>query len=90
MKNQKYSEAINHYNSSIEIDNNEYSLSNKSLCLNKVERYDESAETVERGLEIMNNFSVNSYGKGMPETGNLYMKMLYRKAKALEGQNNIK
>lgn len=59
VKREKYSEAIEEYNKSISIDGNEYSISNKSLCLNKLNRFEESSQNAEKGLEIMQEFGVN-------------------------------
>lgn len=84
MKRNNYKEAIKHYDEAIGIDSNEYALSNKCLCLNKQNEHTESMEAAEIGLKKLSEFGLASNKEG------IVLKLLYRKAKAQEGNNLIK
>lgn len=51
MKRNNHNEALKKYDEAIKVDNNEYAISNKCLCLNKEKRFKESIETAEIGLK---------------------------------------
>ena len=39
MKSGNFEKAINYYDQAISVDKNEYAISNKGLCLNKIKNY---------------------------------------------------
>ena len=58
MKLGQYEKAIHFYDQSISVDRNEYSISNKALCLNKISSYGQSIETANEGIERINQFNL--------------------------------
>ena len=94
----KYEKAIDYYEQSISVDSNEYSISNKALCLNKISSYSQSIETANEGIERINQFNlVFTSLAGKDETTGenkrpqiILLKLYYRKAKALEELGRIK
>ncbi len=54
VKRNNYKEAIKYYDQSIQVDNNEYAISNKCLCLNKDSMFKESIELADLGIKKLN------------------------------------
>lgn len=75
--------ALVQYNQAISIDHNEYALSNKVLCLNKIKDYKNSVTVAADGIKKIVKFNVGT-GKEDKESTLLLLKLHYRKAKAHE------
>jgi tetratricopeptide (TPR) repeat protein len=85
VKLNNYLKAIGHYDWAIEIDHNEYAISNKVLCLNKVKDYKNAIANAGEGLKKIAKFNAGSAaGTKEEESTLLLLKLHYRKAKAHE------
>lgn len=84
--------AIKSYEKAIEVDENEYAISNKVLCFNKVREFTKSLEEAERGIKRLLTFNVatsNSLTKEDKQATLILLKLYYRKAKALEEMGSL-
>lgn len=83
--------ALPHYQQSIETDENEYAVSNKILCLNKLKDYSNSATLAEKTIKRVSNFNigVSITTKEDKQASIILLKLYYRRAKALEELGHI-
>ncbi len=54
--------ALAQYERAILIDHNEYALSNKVLCLNKLKNYQQAVSTAAEGIKKIIRFNVGTAG----------------------------
>lgn len=92
VKRNAYSEAVAYYDRAIGIDRNEYALSNKSLCLNKLSRFEDSITVCEEGIKLVEDqiATASQANKSSSHYNSILMKLLYRKATAQEAQKLLK
>jgi tetratricopeptide (TPR) repeat protein len=85
VKLNNYQSALSLYNKSIEIDQNEYSMSNKVLCLNKIKDFKNAVTTAGEGIKKITKFNVGTdFATKEKDSSILLLKLHYRKAKAHE------
>jgi tetratricopeptide (TPR) repeat protein len=83
VKVNSFQNAQAQYDKSIQIDHNEYALSNKVLCLNKLKDYRNAIETAIEGIKKITRFNVGTDSSTKDKDSSiLLLKLHYRKAKA--------